>query len=627
MKKRPLFRITLYLLPALLLINILLYAWFARKARETSADEVVQKAYVVSRMLSEFTAHTLDQGELAGLQRVVDEAFKDRHIVAVGITDTRGKVILQSTVPRIYERLSTFETPVKRGEKTVARLVTSFSLDESDEMLSGRLYRTAGLQLVMFVMVAGSLAWLCWREKRALDSPVSDSLAEKNLPANTLVEAPLPAALSAPFPVPVTMESCARIEAFGNAGRSLERAAELLAGEADRHLTTINRARECLAGIGLWRHQALHGRESAESLIASGREIIAMVQGAAVMRVPDRPRCESDEKITMGPAEIAHLLEEIIAALDRLAGIRGKSEDVAPLLLPDESVRLAGELAREGIVTIRQRVFPALASAVGAGENVASRLVPLLERVAECGDRASGLTRCSSELFDLADRIRLLRRDLRPDPSDGDGGEGRLNDLAEQLESISARLKGDSRDLLGVANEAIAAGRMILTAVEDSRKQLLAAGSTVEDAAAVAVMGSDHLQDFLCRSGVDLADGPAATLRQNSLAVMQSLRSRVAALQAGLTEGGESHPVATEDQAQSLAMACDNLLLASRFLAEIVDGAAGLDEPAGGAAAVQETGGQRVGVAVDQLITAARETLGQARIQRGVSGDEPAGGE
>jgi hypothetical protein len=572
MERRPIFRLALWLLPLLLLCNILFYAWFARNTRETAADEVVQKAYIVSRMLSEFSARSLDRGDLTGLKRIMEEAFRDRHIVAVGVIDPRGKVILQSTVPRVYQRLSTFETPVKLGERTVANLVTSFSLDESDELIALRLRHTAVLQLCLLLLVAATLAWFCRREWLATATPAGQP------GEGTEALSPSPAAEEAltGHDAPLAVEEMVaerKVEsAVGVVPGPGERAL-LFLGEAERQLQVVTRAEECLSRIASWHRQAMQGSASAASLLASGREIVALLQG-------DNPggTREMGEDAPAVTAAIAGELAEIATALRRLAdGVAGDgSGERGSLLSPDDSARLAGELAREGIGTIRERVFPALATAVAAGEDVAARLAPLLEKVAECGDRSAGLTRCSGELLDLADGIRLLRREMPPAVDGEAGGEERLSSLAERLESLADGLKRDSRDLLGVANEATAASRTILSALDHARDRLLAAGSTVEDAAAAALMGSDHLQSFLRRGGVEVDEPFPRDREGGTLSELGGLSGRLAATAQLLAAGQESPPRLTEAHAQSLAMACDNLLLASRFLEEIATGAAAL---------------------------------------------------
>ena len=622
MNLRPFQRLTLFLLPALVLLNVILYLWFAQKTRETSADEVVQKAYIVSRMLSEFSASYLDRGDLAGLKRISEESFKDRHIVAVTVLDLKGKTVFQSNVPNVSGRISTFETPVKQGENTIATLVTSFSLSESDGMVNSRLHRTAGVQAGILALIAVVLAYACWREKRVMGGGAPVSREDEPFPAGMQLAAPEPLP-----PAAVTVadpEIHPRLDELFNVGSSLARAADLLDAETGRYRRASVRTQDFLDRIDLWHRQVVQGGSNAESLISSGREIAAMVLGGAIGAESRGAYDDAGRADGRETDAVVGTLEEIGAAVDRLAGELQRAGEIDPRLAPQESLLASAELIREGIATIRHRVFPSLATAVGAGENVSARLSPLLEKVDECGDRSVELARRSGELFNLADEVRLLRRDLVRDESDGgDGAEGRLNDLAARVECLAAVLKNETRDLLGAANEATAAGRSILSTLECSREALLAAGSTVEDAAAVSVMGSDHLQSFLRRAGVDVGAGSdEAPAREDLLAVVQTLRSRLQGLQSAWPERAEPGPAGREGDAQSLVLACENLQMAGTFLADVAAAAAELAATVDGRAELHAVERTTTGAAIGQLIADAsvRLALFQHRTTEGAEG-------
>ena len=594
MKRGPIFRFTLWLLPSLLLLNILFYGWFSARTRDTAEDEVVRKAYIVSRLLSGLSSRALDRGDLAGLKGSIEEAFKDPHIVAVVVRGANGKNIVETSVPRTFDRVSTFETPVQLGGKTIATLVTSFALDEAKDKIAGRLRLTAVLQAGLFAVLAGGMVWLCRREKQVEEKRAADGGAVV-VPEETLAEWMADADMPAWF-----TDGGEQSDPLGIAGTSLEKAVQLLAKEAEQQLQAVNRAREALDRIEVWRQEAGQKGENAASLIASGSEILSMV-GAG------------NDQASGEPSAALRAVEEARGAVERLAaGLAGEGDET-PLLAPDERLRAAAKLAGEGVETIRVRVFPALAAAVGAGETVAARVSPLVQMVEGCGDLSSGLNRYSGELFDLADAIRLLRRDLRPDDAaSGEGAEGRLNQLAQRVESLAAGFKRETLDLLGMANDASAGARTILSVMDDSREKLLAAGSAVEDSAAAAVMGTDHLNGFLRRAGVEVGDdpqpGPADTGE-----MLEDLRLRLATLGESLAEkAGQPHGGPAE-QAQSLSLAAENLLLGGRFLAEIVDGAARLVQTADGAEELQQQGRSDSNVAIRQLIVAARASLGQAR--------------
>jgi len=594
-KRGPIFRFTIWLLPSLLLFNILFYAWFSARTRDTAEDEVVRKAYIVSRLLSGLSSRALDRGDLTGLKGAIEEAFKDPHIVAVTVRGANDKVIMQTSVPRTFEGVSNFETPVQLGGKTIATLVTSFVLDEADEKIAARLRLTAAMQAGLFAVLAGGMAWLCRREKLAEEKRAADG-GKIVVPEETLAEWMADADMPAWF-----TDGGGQADALGIAGISLEKAVQLLAGEAEQQLHAVNRASEALARIEAWRQEAEQRGENASSLIASGREILSMIEAY------DGPG--SGE-----PNAALHAVEEARASVERLAdGLVGPGEGT--LLMPDGRLRVAAKLAGEGVETIHGRVFPALAAAVRAGETVAARVSPLVQMVEGCGDLSSGLNRYSGELFDLADAIRLLRRDLRPDDADSDeGAESRLNQLAQRVESLATGFKRETLDLLGMANDASAAARTILSVIDDSQEKLLATGSAVEDFATAAVMGTDHLNGFLSRAGVemngDTPPGPADTIFGEML---EDLRVRLETLRESLAEAaGRPHGGPTE-QAQSLSLASENLHLAGRFLAEIIDGAAQLVQTAGGAGQLQEQGRSDSTTAIRQLIVAARASLVQAR--------------
>jgi len=489
--------------------------------------------------------------------------------------------------------------------KSVARLVTSFSLDEPDEKISAMLRLTAALQAGLFAVISAGMIWLCRRERLVVEKRAAGDgevvIPEETL-AEWLAETDMPAWFS---------DGGERADALGIAGSSLEKAAQLLAGEAQQQLHAVSRARGALVKIDAWRQAALQGGGNAASLIASGREILAMI--------------EADAGRSHEPVAALATVEAAIASVERLAHGLADQGEVSPLLTPDARLRSAARLAGEGVETIRERVFPALATAVGAGENVAARLAPLVQVVDACGDRSSELARYSGELFDLADAIRLLRRELQPDDAAGsEGAESGLNRMAQRVETLAAGLKRETLDLLGMANEAAAAARTILSTMDDSREKLLAAGSAVEDCAAAAVMGSDHLHGFLRSAGVEAAgDAPLPSAAAMPADLLEELRALLTALRQALAETDRPPHGGPAEQVQSLSLVAENLLLAGRFLTEIADGAALLAES--GAGELQEQGRAGSDAAIRQLILAARASLGQVSAGCEPAEEEPAG--
>jgi len=173
-----------------------------------------------------------------------------------------------------------------------------------------------------------------------------------------------------------------------------------------------------------------------------------------------------------------------------------------------------------------------------------------------------------------------------------------------------------------MANEAAAAARTILSAMDDSREKLLAAGSAVEDCAAAAVMGSDHLHGFLRSAGVEAAgDTPLPSAAAMPAELLEELRALLTALRQALAETAVPPHGGPAEQVQSLSLVAENLLLAGRFLTEIADGAALLAEA--GAGELQEQGRAGSDAAIRQLIIAARASLGQVSAGSASAGEEP----
>jgi hypothetical protein len=203
----PLFRLTPYLLLAFLVANVVLFEWFARRTRETSSDEIVQKAYIISRLLSDAAGRAIADDELDALESVVEEAFKDRHIVSVTILDSSKKELYESANNRTVARTSTFETPVKLGGNSVGTLITRFATGEEDVRIVTRLRNTATLQSVLFAAMVMLLAFFCLRE-RFFRRRVPGRCAESTpslLPMPAAHVAAIEAGLVAPIPAAHTI--------------------------------------------------------------------------------------------------------------------------------------------------------------------------------------------------------------------------------------------------------------------------------------------------------------------------------------------------------------------------------------------------------------------------------------
>lgn len=155
----------MYTLLLLLCGNILLFAWFVVRTRETSADEVIQKACVVSRLVSVSAARAMADDDLSSLDSAAAEALKDGHIASITLLDKGGRVILEKADVTATPRLHKFETPVHRGNETVGTLVTRFSLDDQGNRMIGRLRTTAAVQIGLFALIAAVMAIVCRRER------------------------------------------------------------------------------------------------------------------------------------------------------------------------------------------------------------------------------------------------------------------------------------------------------------------------------------------------------------------------------------------------------------------------------------------------------------------------------
>lgn len=119
--------------------NIGLYAWLSDRVKEVSSDKIVQKAYVVSRLISEAAGRSLAAGQEAVMLGAVREALKDPHLKVVIIKDKAGDTVLETSEPATQGKLSTFNTPILIKGKRVGSVTTSFSFDNRDSRLAGYL--------------------------------------------------------------------------------------------------------------------------------------------------------------------------------------------------------------------------------------------------------------------------------------------------------------------------------------------------------------------------------------------------------------------------------------------------------------------------------------------------------
>jgi hypothetical protein len=179
----PLYRYTPYLLLTILCANIVLYFWFAARTREASGDEIIRKAYVISRLLSDSAGRAIENKDTKALNSVVAEAVKDRHIVSITILDNNKNVLLESNDTGKFDRLSTFNTPIRLGNNKQGTIVTRFSTKEDDERITSALKKTAALQIVLYLSICAVIALFFIKERRSRKAATT-TVSEINIPAN-----------------------------------------------------------------------------------------------------------------------------------------------------------------------------------------------------------------------------------------------------------------------------------------------------------------------------------------------------------------------------------------------------------------------------------------------------------
>jgi hypothetical protein len=357
-----------------------------------------------------------------------------------------------------------------------------------------------------------------------------------------------------------------------NACSSLQKAAELLSIESNRHQLAVKHSRHCFEQIGQWQQQTLQATGRAELLIATGRDIINLVN--------EQYSVSTDAEQQL-PVEMQMLKERLFDAMavvemaDDLVCRIGMELvaaelDETPCDL-DGSAATAAEMVQEGVAIIQERAFPAFAEVLSVNENVADKLSSLMKQIYEFGDRSCDLALCGAELFDLAEATRLLRREVAQDKDseEAGGAEVRLNLVADRLEAIAATLKEKTQGLLGAANGAAATGHWTQADLDASRELLKLTGRAVEDAAAATIVGGDSLARFVNRldNGADNRNsaGVLAALAKQ----LQEVRRPLAEQVKGMISLATEHERKTVEQAQSLEVARETLCMAVKYITEI----------------------------------------------------------
>lgn len=592
------------LLFALLGANVVLYAWFASRTRETSADEIVQKAYIVSRLVSDAAGRSIILDDPQILKSAVAEAFKDRHIVSVTVIDDKEKVLFESATTRAAVNPSTFRTPVKLGKKREGTLIAAFSINDEDARISSRLHTTALIQLGLLAAVAILLTITARRPARAgsatgdadqhavilqplltsnpiepvtaddagspaalvpieADLPLLDFSCEP--PTNERFAPPVYTLQEQPPPSPPPPESPV-IDLF-NACRTLQQAAQLLSDEASLQHRTRQDSSQYVTQINDWQQQALQAAVRVDLLLATGEEIVSQVRElTAAQETGNRAW------LAVGQSHRRALLEAV-ATLERAGELLAASDPGQQMAstaniesLSQGSAIATADVVLEGASIMRDRAIPAVVLTLAAVKQVGCRLDALQTQLNECGDRSIAIGRAGTELSDLADALRLLRRHTETDDATNAAEEIRRQQLATRLETIAATLKQESRDLLGSTNEANALGRAADAECSAAQLHLLQVGAAVEDAAATAVLGSNYLRhDGRQFAGKGDPDSSLAELTQ----LLQTLRVQLIGQVQLLVDLADNDDRQAVECAQSLAVACDTLRLAGKFLAEM----------------------------------------------------------
>lgn len=564
MRMTPLKRFVVFLFMTLLGANVILYVWFAGRTRETSTDEIVQKAYIISRLVSEAAGRSIVLDDPQILRSAVAEAFKDRHILSVTVVDQEEKVLFESVTTRAAGSSSTFRTPVKLGKKQEGTLITAFASSEADERIDSRLRHTVLLQIGLLLGVAALLALYCRRER-----PLVDSAAETENGRFT----PLVATLQADTAPSPALKEPPLLDLF-SACRSLQRAAQLLSTEADQQQRSLQHSSRRVEQIADWQRQTCLAAARAEQLVATGEEILRQVKGEMASL------CAEEQWL---PAALHNTLRqglnESLAAVTRAEGlVKGAlppSAIATTVGTASNDIAVTAEILTEGAVILREQAIPSFAAAIATGERIGGRLADLLQQLAECGDRSIDLGRSASELFDLAEALRLLRRNtVNSDDPAAVEEECRLQSFAGRLEALAASLKHETRELLGAANGANALARSSEAELAVSRQLLQLTGAAIEDAAVAAVLGGD----FLRRHGDGNTAVPVAVSPLALNSQLHEIRELLARQINLLPPIPPSHAQQSVVCAQSLEVAADSLRLAARFLAEMVEASTSLVE-------------------------------------------------
>ena len=619
-------RFALFMLLLLLCTNIILSDWFSSRTRETSVDEIVQKAYVVSRIVSAAAARSIADGEMSHLDSATNEALKDLDLISITVRDRKGKLVLEKAKDKPHVRFNTFQTPVRRDGRDIGTVITHFSVTGEEERLISRLRLTSEVQWGLFAIIAAALLgfWL-WDVRSRGASPASVEEAARPAAVHfdgTAVSLPIippsigfscaPAGDSTDYDLPPECthprNRCAPpggscpdlIHALAiqsgslpslardlcGASTALQEVLSVLSADESMRWQGTEHARLFNERVGRLQRQASDVAGRADKLIATGSGIVESVMGG----------CGAGFEPGDGLAsEVQSLAQRVsgssISVREALDAVRCACAEISQLAAPGaapgglhDTLTAAVGMAEESSSVMRERVLPALAAAKNDELAVTGRVASLVLLLADLDGRAHAIARGSEVMNDLATMARSLGS---PEGRSPEGREYGL--LAERMQAFAGSMAGDIKALREQAGKAVAVGGSVDEAAGMARAMVGWAGSAVEDSAVASIMEGELLRRSLSQSAdVDAYNNRvirgiaslAESLREAQTPLDVHLKLVIALVDhiPALTGAMEQQQLQTQEYTGSLAVAGGTLRLAGTFLEELVAEAAQLAE-------------------------------------------------
>ncbi len=616
----PVQRFALLMLLLLLCANIVLSDWFLSRTRETSVDGIVQKAYVVSRMISDAATRSLASGEMSSLDSATDEALKDRDLITITVRDKKGKLILEKAKDKPPARFNTFQTPVRRDGRDIGMVITHFSLPGEDELLTSRLRHATTVQWGLFAFIAAVLlfVWLWEIRSRGVVSareagiplPGAADVEVKaarlpviKLPLLTRYSAVLACADAKPAdavplhypgpqePAPSPGDNCPNVTPslardLCDVSHALQEVLSVLSADEGMRRQGTEHARLFSERVGRLQRQAADVSGRADKLIATAGGIVESVTGQCET-VAASGDIRSDEAQSLAQ-RVSDSRSSVLKALDIVQRVGTEMDQLAvseavPRGLHDSLTAAIG-MAEECSAVMRERVLPALTAAREDENAVASRVASLVLLLEDLDGHAHAIARGSEVMNDLATMARSLGS------AGGHAPAGReYNLLAERMQEFAGSMAGDIHALRALAGKAVAVGGSVDEAAGMARSMVGWAGTAVEDSAAASIMEGELLRrslslsaegdacnDRIIRGIAGLAEGlrEAQCPLDDHLKLVVELVGHISVL----TGAVEQQQLQTREYTESLAVAGGTLRLAGTFLAELVAEAAQLAE-------------------------------------------------